>query len=99
MVYFHSDTLLAHFRSHSTLPPQSGCAGMKFDRQAVHFSDDLVTRSIVKVEPAPTALKVSQSRSEVDGSPKESAPESWEQIVEKIRYSSSVSTWAWWWVF
>ena len=59
----------------------------------MHFSDQLITRSCVKVEPLPKPLKVRQSRSKSDGLPKESAPENWEQIVEGIRYSSSAFAW------
>lgn len=61
----------------------------------INFSDHLVTTSSVKVETFPKALKVRQSRSKADGSPEESTPENWEQIVEGIRYSSSTFTWAW----
>jgi len=54
-----------------------------------NVSDHLVTRSVVEVEPYSKALKARQSRSKADGSPKESAPENWEQIIEGIRYFSS----------
>lgn len=51
----------------------------------IEDSDQLITRSCVKVEPLPKPLKVRQSRSKSDGLPQESAPENWEQIVEGIR--------------
>ncbi|KAG0625242.1 hypothetical protein M758_2G039600 [Ceratodon purpureus] len=51
----------------------------------IEDTDQLITRSSVKVEPLPKALKVRQSRSKSDASPKASAPENWEQIVEEIR--------------
>lgn len=63
--------------------------GNEFSDKLCDFSDHLITRSSVKVETYPKALKVRQARSKADGLPKESTPENWEQIVEGIRYSSS----------
>lgn len=48
--------------------------------------DQLISRSSVKSESLPKALKVRQSRSKADGlSEVSAAPENWEQIVEEIR--------------
>lgn len=68
--------------------------GNEFSAKLCNVSDHLVTRSSVKVETYPKALKVRQPGSKADGSPKESAPENWEQIIEGIRYSSSTFAWA-----
>lgn len=62
-----------------------GSSGYVKTETEIEDSDHLITRSSVKVETYPKALKVRQARSKADGLPKESTPENWEQIVEGIR--------------